>query len=59
MLKLKVELKTPYSDGTTHVIFEPLDLMSHIHVLHLSGDLRSGKSAILPICHRQTGGAGA
>ena len=33
-----VQLKTPYSDGTTHVIFEPLDCMSHILVLHPSGD---------------------
>jgi hypothetical protein len=32
------QLKTPYSDGTTHVIFEPLDFMSHISVLHPSGD---------------------
>jgi hypothetical protein len=28
----------PYSDGTTHVIFEPLDFMSYIPVLHPSGD---------------------
>jgi hypothetical protein len=33
-----VQLKTPYSDGTMHVIFEPLDFMSHIPVLHPSGD---------------------
>jgi hypothetical protein len=32
------QLKTPYSDGTTHVIFEPLDFMSHIPALHTSGD---------------------
>jgi hypothetical protein len=32
------QLKTPYNDGTTHVIFEPLDFMSHIPVLHPSGD---------------------
>jgi hypothetical protein len=37
--------------GTTHVIFEPLDFMAHIPVRHPSGDLRSCKSAILPICH--------
>ena len=24
--KVRYELKTPYRDGTTHVIFEPLDL---------------------------------
>jgi hypothetical protein len=50
------QLKTPYSDGTTHVIFEPLDFMSHILVLHPSGDLRSCKSAFLPICHRKAFG---
>ena len=32
------QLKTPYNDGTTHVIFEPRDFMSHIPVLHPSGD---------------------
>lgn len=36
---IRYQLKTPYSDGTTHVIFEPLDFMSHILVLHPSGDL--------------------
>ena len=25
--KVRYELKTPYNDGTTHVIFEPLDFM--------------------------------
>jgi hypothetical protein len=24
------QLKTPYSDGTTHVIFEPLDLIAKL-----------------------------
>ncbi len=33
------QLKTPYNDGTTHVIFEPLDFMSHILVLHPAGDI--------------------
>ena len=36
--KIRYQLKTPYSDGTTHVIFEPLEFMSHILVLHPSGD---------------------
>ena len=35
---IRYQLKAPYSDGTTHVIFEPLDFMSHIPVLHPSGD---------------------
>jgi hypothetical protein len=57
--KVRYELKTPYRDGTTHVIFEPLDFMTHIRVRHPSGDLRSCKSALLPICHRQAGCLGA
>ena len=52
-------LKTPYRDGTTQVVFEPLDLMAHILVRHPAGDLRSSKSALLPICHGQTGRASA
>jgi hypothetical protein len=32
------QLKTPCSDGATQVIFELLDFMSHIPVLHPSGD---------------------
>ena len=27
------ELKTPYSDGTTHIIFEPLDFIAHLAAL--------------------------
>jgi hypothetical protein len=56
---VRYQLKTPYRDGTTHVIFEPLDLMAHIDVRHPAGDLRSSKSAVLPICHRPFGGTGA
>ncbi len=55
---VRYELKTPYRDGTTHVIFEPLELMAHILVRHPAGDLRSSKSAILPICHRPAGRTG-
>jgi hypothetical protein len=32
------QLKTPYSDGATHVIFAPQDFISHILELHPSGD---------------------
>ena len=53
------QLKTPYRDGTTHVIFEPLEFMAHFPVRHPSGDLRSCKSAVLPICHRPAEGFGA
>ena len=56
---VRYQLKTPYRDGTTHVIFEPLDLMAHIHVRHPSGDVPSPKSAVLPICHRPAGSLGA
>ena len=51
---VRYELKTPYRDGTTHVIFEPLEFMVHIPVHHSAGDLQSCKSAILRICHRPT-----
>jgi hypothetical protein len=57
--QVRYQLKTPYRDGTTHVLFEPVDCMAHIPVRHPSGDLRSCKSAFLPICHRPAGGAGA
>jgi hypothetical protein len=55
---VRYQLKMPYRDGTTHVFFEPLDFMAHIPVRHPSGDLRSCKSAFLPICHRPVGGFG-
>ena len=53
---VRIQLKTAYRDGTTHVILESLDFMAHLPVRNPSGDLWSCKSAILPICHRQTGG---
>ncbi len=31
--KVRYELKTPYSDGTTHVLFEPLDFISRLVAL--------------------------
>ena len=31
--KVRYQLKTPYSDGTTHVIFEPLDFISRLAAL--------------------------
>ena len=52
-------LKTPTRDGTTQVVFEPLDFMAHCPARHPAGDLRSCKSADLPICHGQTGRTGA
>jgi len=51
-------LKTAYRDGTTHLIFEPLELMAQIRLRHPAGDLRSSKSTIPPICHRAAGGRG-
>ena len=30
---IRYELKTPYRDGTTHIIFEPLDFMSKLAAL--------------------------
>ena len=48
--------KQPFRDDSTRVVLDPLELMAHIHVRHPSGDLRSSKSAVLPICHRPPGG---
>jgi len=31
--KVRHKLKTPYSDGTTHVIFEPLDFIAKLVAL--------------------------
>jgi hypothetical protein len=31
--KVRYELKTPYRDGTTHVIFEPLDCIARFVAL--------------------------
>jgi hypothetical protein len=39
----RYELKTPYHDGTTHVIFEPLDFIAFSHedcVFMLTGETR-------------------
>jgi len=30
---VRYELKTPYRNGTTHVIFEPLDFMARLAAL--------------------------
>lgn len=35
--KVRYELKTPYRDGTTHVIFEPLDFIAKLAALALRG----------------------
>jgi len=55
---VRYPLKTPSKNGTTHLEFESVELMAHIPVRHPAGDLRPSKSAILPICHRQTRGIG-
>jgi hypothetical protein len=31
--KVRYELKTPYSDGTTHILFEPLDFIARLVAL--------------------------
>jgi hypothetical protein len=31
--KVRYQLKTPYHDGTTHVIFEPLDFIARLAAL--------------------------
>ena len=50
--KISYELKHPFRDGTTHILFTPEEFMAHVRVRHPSGDLRSSKSAVLPICQR-------
>ena len=44
---------------TTQVAFEPVDWMTHVPVRHPPGDLRSSKSAVLPICRCPPSGSGA
>jgi hypothetical protein len=56
--KVIYELKHPFRDGTTHILFTPEEFMAHVRVRHPSGDLRSCKSAILPICPCPAGGPG-
>jgi len=34
-MSVEVKLKTPYRDGTTHVIFEPLDFIARLAALVL------------------------
>ena len=58
-IRASLHIKTPYRDGTTDVVFAPLELMAHLGARHPSGDLRSSKSAILPICHGSAGRLGA
>ena len=31
---IRYRLKTPYRDGTTDIVFEPMDVMGHIPVPH-------------------------
>ncbi|GAB5501338.1 MAG: hypothetical protein PsegKO_36490 [Pseudohongiellaceae bacterium] len=35
--KVRYELKTPFRNGTTHVIFEPLDFIARLAACQLSG----------------------
>jgi hypothetical protein len=41
---VRYQLKTPYRDGTTHVIFEPLDFMARL----AAGAKAAGESDPLP-----------
>ena len=56
--QVRYQLKTPYRDGATHVLFEPVDCMAHIPVRHPPGDLRSCKSALLRIPAMADAGSG-
>ena len=57
-IRASLHIKTPYREGITDVVFEPLELMTHLRVRHPSGDLRSSKSAILPICYSRLAALG-
>jgi hypothetical protein len=41
-------LKTPYRDGTTHVIFEPLEWVAPLRVHHPSGAPQAGSMGNVP-----------
>ena len=50
--KVRYQLKTPYRDGTTHVIFEPLDFIAR---LAASGSRNRGSTSLASTgCLRQT-----
>jgi hypothetical protein len=45
---LREQLKTPYRDGTTHIVMEPLDLMARLgSVVSLSRRNCRGQSMVL------------
>jgi hypothetical protein len=46
--QVRYQLKTPYRDGTTHIVMEPLDLMAR-----LAAHGRAMKNLLLPHCITQ------
>jgi len=56
--KVRYELKTPYRDGTTHIIFEPLDFGAHPCAPPFGRPV-AVQSALLPISHCQISSLGA
>ena len=51
--QIRYELKTPYNDGTTHVIFEPLDFISRLAALDCRDAGGRATQEQLPRCPNQ------
>jgi hypothetical protein len=50
--KVRYELKTPYRDGTTHVIFEPVDFIAKLAALVVLPEY-SSRLVLLPFSERR------
>lgn len=50
--KVRYELKTPYRDGTTHVIFEPVDFIAKLAALVVLPE-DSSRLVLLPFSERR------
>jgi hypothetical protein len=56
---IRYQLKTPYRDGTTHVVFEPLDFLSKLAALALRGPTETeSKPDSIPRCLCRDAGPG-
>ena len=56
--KERYELKTPYRDGTTHVIFEPMDCAPGKAALILQVKVLSWKVKLAPLSNESCAAAG-
>ncbi len=57
--KIRYQLKTPCRDGTTHVLFEPLDFIARLAALAQKWTPIIGQCAklLLGLCHHSIGGS--